>query len=190
MTSLAPLHRAEDRAHPLRLLMAYTLPPLSLVLALVLGAVPWGVNLGRLFVPDLLAPVLFFWAVHQPRHVAILLVFVLGLMADVLDATPLGTQAAAYMVLALVAKSQAAALAGLGLFFKWALFALSMLVFVTVKLLVSLLIARQFMDLALVPAILKSLQLVLVTSMTYLGLHLVLSLINRALPQPQFLRQA
>ena len=73
---------------------------LSLLLAFGAGLLP----LGRLpGVPDLLAVVLVFWNVHQPRRVGIGVAFVLGLMMDVNDGALLGQHALAYTLLSYAA---------------------------------------------------------------------------------------
>ncbi len=48
--------------------------------------------------PDLLMVVLAFWAVHEPRRVGMLTGFVLGLLLDVHDASPLGQYALTYVL--------------------------------------------------------------------------------------------
>ncbi|HRN75904.1 rod shape-determining protein MreD [Ottowia sp.] len=68
----------------------------SLVVALMLGLLP----LGRLvWVPDLLAVVLVFWNIHQPRRVGLTAAFLFGLALDVHQASLLGQHALAYSVL-------------------------------------------------------------------------------------------
>lgn len=69
---------------------------LSLLLALLadllpLGRAPW--------MPDLLALVLVFWAVHQPRRVGIFIAFAFGLVMDVHQGALLGQHALAYALL-------------------------------------------------------------------------------------------
>jgi rod shape-determining protein MreD len=55
------------------------------------------------WVPDLLAVVLVFWAVHQPLRVGIGAAFVLGLLLDVHQGALLGQNALAYSVLTYLA---------------------------------------------------------------------------------------
>ncbi len=50
--------------------------------------------------PDLLAVVLVFWGVHQPRRVGVLWAFAFGLLIDVHDGAVLGQHALAYTLLA------------------------------------------------------------------------------------------
>lgn len=68
----------------------------SLIVALVIDMIP----LGRLaWMPDLLAVVLVFWGVHQPRRVGVLWAFFFGLAIDVHDGALLGQHALAYSAL-------------------------------------------------------------------------------------------
>lgn len=70
---------------------------LSLLLALGVNLLP----LGRApAMPDLLALVLVFWAVHQPRRVGIVLAFVFGVVMDVHQGALLGQHALAYTLMA------------------------------------------------------------------------------------------
>jgi rod shape-determining protein MreD len=62
--------------------------------------------LGRLpGMPDLLAVVLVFWGVHQPRRVGVGWAFLFGLMMDVHQGALLGQHALAYTLLGFVAVS-------------------------------------------------------------------------------------
>lgn len=53
--------------------------------------------------PDLLALVLVFWSIHQPRRVGIGIAFVFGLLMDVHQGSVLGQHALAYTVLSFFA---------------------------------------------------------------------------------------
>lgn len=65
----------------------------TLVVALMIDMVP----AGRLAaMPDVLAVVLVFWGVHQPRRVGVLWAFIFGLLIDVHDGALLGQHALAY----------------------------------------------------------------------------------------------
>ena len=69
---------------------------LSLLVALMLDMIP----MGRLpAMPDVLAVVLAFWGVHQPRRVGVLWAFAFGLLIDVHDGAVLGQHALAYSAL-------------------------------------------------------------------------------------------
>lgn len=69
---------------------------LSLVLALALNLLP----LGRApAIPDVVALVLVFWNVHQPRRVGMVIAFALGLLMDVHQGALLGQHALAYTLL-------------------------------------------------------------------------------------------
>jgi rod shape-determining protein MreD len=68
----------------------------TLLVALGLNLLPLGRQAGM---PDLLAVVLVFWNVHQPRKVGIGVAFLFGLMVDVNDGALLGQHALAYTLL-------------------------------------------------------------------------------------------
>jgi rod shape-determining protein MreD len=68
----------------------------TLLLALVADMVPVG---RQSAMPDVLALVLVFWNVHQPRRVGVGWAFVFGLMVDVQHGALLGQHALAYSVL-------------------------------------------------------------------------------------------
>lgn len=55
------------------------------------------------WMPDILALVLVFWSVHQPRHVGIGVAFVFGLFLDVHQGAMLGQHGLAYTVLSFLA---------------------------------------------------------------------------------------
>lgn len=69
---------------------------LTLLLAFALNLLPFGRVPG---VPDLLAVVLVFWGVHQPRRVGVGVAFLFGLMMDVHEGARLGQHALSYTVL-------------------------------------------------------------------------------------------
>lgn len=67
----------------------------SLVLALLCNML---LNLGtQAWAPDVLATVLVFWTIHQPRWVGMLVAFVFGLALDVHESALLGQNALAYV---------------------------------------------------------------------------------------------
>jgi rod shape-determining protein MreD len=70
---------------------------LSFIFAFLFDLLPWG---DLLWVPDMVALVLVFWNIHQPRKVGMGVAFVLGLLMDVHDARLLGEHAMAYTLLA------------------------------------------------------------------------------------------
>ncbi|MBC7957784.1 MAG: rod shape-determining protein MreD [Cytophagales bacterium] len=73
---------------------------ITLLLAFAFNLVP----LGRTpYLPDLLALVLVFWNVHQPRRVGLGAAFVFGLLMDVHDSAVLGQHALAYTLLSFFA---------------------------------------------------------------------------------------
>lgn len=68
----------------------------TLFAALALQMVPWGRHPAM---PDVVALVLVFWSVHQPRRVGIGWAFVFGLLVDVHQGALLGQHALAYTLL-------------------------------------------------------------------------------------------
>lgn len=73
----------------------------TLVLALLVNML-LGLS-GMRWLPDVLAIVVVFWNVHQPRRVGLLLAFVLGLAVDVHESGLLGQNALSYVVLSSIA---------------------------------------------------------------------------------------
>ena len=73
---------------------------LSLLVALVFNLLPWRDLRG---VPDMLAIVMTFWCIHQPRRMGIGTPFMLGLLMDAANGVLLGQHALAYSVLAFLA---------------------------------------------------------------------------------------
>ena len=65
----------------------------TLVVAMMIDMVPTG---RMAAMPDVLAVVLVFWGVHQPRRIGVLWAFVFGLLVDVHDGALLGQHALAY----------------------------------------------------------------------------------------------
>jgi rod shape-determining protein MreD len=73
----------------------------SLVAAFAFNLLPWQDVRG---VPDLLALVLTFWCVHQPRKMGIGIAWVLGLLMDASNGVLIGQHALAYTALAYAAQ--------------------------------------------------------------------------------------
>lgn len=69
---------------------------MTLLVALAVNLLPLGRHPGW---PDLLALVLVFWNVHQPRRVGVTLAFAFGLVMDVHQGAVLGQHALAYTLL-------------------------------------------------------------------------------------------
>ena len=67
---------------------------LALLVHMLLGLLGW------YWLPDVLAIVVVFWTVHQPRRVGLVLAFLLGLALDVHESALLGQNALSYVVLA------------------------------------------------------------------------------------------
>jgi rod shape-determining protein MreD len=76
--------------------IAFTLI-LGLLLNMLLGLTGWH------WLPDVLAIVVVFWNVYQPRRVGVVLAFVLGLALDVHESALLGQNALSYVVLSSIA---------------------------------------------------------------------------------------
>jgi len=72
----------------------------SLFVALALNLLPIGRSTAM---PDLMAVVLVFWTVHQPRRVGVGIAFVFGLAMDVHQGALLGQHALAYTLLSFFA---------------------------------------------------------------------------------------
>ncbi|MCG6877056.1 MAG: rod shape-determining protein MreD [Betaproteobacteria bacterium] len=70
---------------------------LSIIVALLFNLLPWRDLRG---VPDLLALVIAFWCIHQPRKTGIGIAWVLGLVMDAANGTLIGQHALAYAVVA------------------------------------------------------------------------------------------
>jgi rod shape-determining protein MreD len=70
---------------------------LTIVLALLFNLMPWHDLVG---VPDLVALVLTFWCVHQPRKMGIGMAWAVGLLMDAGNGSLLGQHAFAYAFLA------------------------------------------------------------------------------------------
>jgi rod shape-determining protein MreD len=72
----------------------------TLLAAFAFNLLPFG---RQPMLPDLLAVVLVFWNVHQPRRVGVGVAFAFGLLIDVHDGALLGQHALAYTMLSFVA---------------------------------------------------------------------------------------
>jgi len=69
----------------------------GLLLNMLLGLTGWH------WLPDVLAIVVVFWSVYQPRRVGVVLAFVLGLALDVHESALLGQNALSYVVMTSIA---------------------------------------------------------------------------------------
>lgn len=95
------MHAAERREHIL-LPVKVSFIALSLLVALLFNLVPWRDLRG---IPDLVALVIAFWCIHQPRKMGIAIAWVLGLVMDAGNGTLIGQHAFAYSVLAFGAQA-------------------------------------------------------------------------------------
>jgi rod shape-determining protein MreD len=73
---------------------------LTVVVALLFNLLPWKQITG---LPDLLALVITFWCVHEPRKMGIGFAWLLGLLMDAGNGTLMGQHAFAYAILAFAA---------------------------------------------------------------------------------------
>ena len=94
--------RLDDRPQRILLPVNVGFMAFSLALGLLFNLIPWRDAVG---VPDLVALVLAFWCVHQPRRIGIGTAWLLGLLMDAGNGTLLGQHAFAYAVLAFAALS-------------------------------------------------------------------------------------
>ena len=69
----------------------------TLVAALSFNLMPWRNTLG---LPDLMALVLAFWCVHQPRRISVGTAWLLGIVMDIANGALLGQHAFAYCIMA------------------------------------------------------------------------------------------
>lgn len=89
----------QGRAHREHILLPVKVSfmALSIIVALLFNVLPWRDLRG---VPDLLALVIAFWCVHEPRRTGIGMAWMLGLVMDAANGTLIGQHALAYAVLA------------------------------------------------------------------------------------------
>lgn len=71
----------------------------SVLLALFLNSLPWQ-GMGLMLRPDFVAVVMLYWCVHKPLRVGIGMSWMVGILADVADASLFGQHALAYTLLA------------------------------------------------------------------------------------------
>jgi rod shape-determining protein MreD len=90
----------EDRPQRILLPVSAGFMALTTLFALLFNLLPWRDMAG---LPDLLALVIAFWCVHQPRRMGIGAAWVLGLIMDAANGALLGQHAFAYSVLAFAA---------------------------------------------------------------------------------------
>ena len=71
----------------------------TLIAAFLVNLLPWS-GYGLWLRPDIVALVLLYWCIEQPRRVGFLAAWLLGLMMDVADGVLFGQHALAYSILA------------------------------------------------------------------------------------------
>lgn len=74
----------------------------TFIASLMFNLLPWQ-GVGLMLRPDMVALVLLYWCIHQPRMVGMGAAWLLGLMLDVADGMLLGQSALAYTLLAFAA---------------------------------------------------------------------------------------
>lgn len=72
---------------------------LSILFALFLNGLPWG-GIWLMLRPDFVAVVMLYWCTHKPLRIGIGLSWMVGILADVADASLFGQHALAYALLA------------------------------------------------------------------------------------------
>jgi rod shape-determining protein MreD len=72
---------------------------LSVIAALFLNGLPWG-GIWLMLRPDFVAVVMLYWCMHKPLRVGIGMSWMVGILADVADASLFGQHALAYTLLA------------------------------------------------------------------------------------------
>ena len=90
----------EERRERILLPVSAGFMALTLALALLFNLLPWRDVNG---LPDMVALVLTFWCIHQPRKLGIGIAWMLGLLMDAGNGALLGQHAFAYSVLAFAA---------------------------------------------------------------------------------------
>ena len=86
-----------ERRQALLLPVSHWFIALSLVVSLLLSML---MGLAQaLWLPDVLAVCIFFWDIHQPRRVGMLIAFIFGLWIDVQQSSLMGQHALSYVVL-------------------------------------------------------------------------------------------
>lgn len=110
---------------------------ISLVFALTFNLVPWP---NPSAMPDLLALVIAFWSIHQPRRIGLSVAWLLGLLMDTANGTLIGQHALGYAVLAFLGNGLSRRVLGFPLL-KQALHVLPMLLTAQLVMLVVRLVA-------------------------------------------------
>jgi rod shape-determining protein MreD len=87
----------DDRPQRILLPVRVSFMALTTLLALLFNLLPWRDVTG---IPDMLALVIIFWCIHQPRRMGMGAAWALGLMMDAANGALLGQHAFAYSVIA------------------------------------------------------------------------------------------
>lgn len=122
------------------------IPALTIFIATILVALPWGMAAeNRFFLPLLPLIVIHYWTLRSPEHVAEWWVFLAGLSLDILTYGPMGYWALIYL-LGYAAAKLSTGLADDGPFAKWLLSAATLFVLTAVAWCVSSLYYFEFAD--------------------------------------------
>ncbi|MCE2927315.1 MAG: rod shape-determining protein MreD [Rickettsiales bacterium] len=108
----------------LALLCLAAVPAFILFLAIMLTLIPKHMDGLSQFMPLVYMPVVFFWAVHYPRHMPYWLVFVAGLLIDAIGGQPLGVSSLLMMGFLIVLHRRYKTIHKEGFVLQWAMFAL------------------------------------------------------------------
>jgi rod shape-determining protein MreD len=87
----------DDRRHGILMPVSVGFMAFSVLVALLFNLLPWRDIVG---LPDLLALVILFWCVHEPRKMGIGFAWLLGLLMDAGNGALMGQHAFAYAILA------------------------------------------------------------------------------------------
>jgi rod shape-determining protein MreD len=94
-------------------------PCLSILLLILLGAVPTHLPYWSLIAPMLSLPAVFYWAVHRPDLLPPSIAFLLGLFQDAITGTPLGIGALVLLLMQGGVSSQSTVFYGKSFLINW-----------------------------------------------------------------------
>ncbi|SLN72369.1 rod shape-determining protein MreD [Oceanibacterium hippocampi] len=106
-------------AYRLNLMLRGTVPALLTLLLILLVNLRIGLAGLAEVAPQVAMMSVFYWTVHRPYLMAAPVVFVLGLVEDILLGTPLGLNALALLVISGIAESQRAVFVGQAFIVNW-----------------------------------------------------------------------
>lgn len=97
-------------------------PALSVIFGTLLSLLPYGFGGGWLVTPAFALVPLYFWALHRPNLLPVAIVFLLGLVQDLMSGGPLGLWGLVFVTSYSVTLSQREAFAGMRLRLAWPTF--------------------------------------------------------------------